>query len=212
MQLVGQLCWFSPSGATPASCFFRIFYELFLKRGFTADSGVFHFICLGRYSRVELWWLEHVPVRWLQQRHVPQPGAHVQGPVLPGPQQAGPLRGPQIQPNTRRYDRFTFYLFKSVPNVYLLSLTAVPFLARRNQPSSQLQQSDGAGEGALHLVRHGAGVHAVGNRRASLQLARQWIPTTPRWAGHHLLFLWSTSLAYKEEGTHFIKGSSRTGV
>lgn len=55
------------------------------------------------------------------------------------------------------------------------------FLLFRNQPQGELQEGDGAGEGALHLVRHGAGVHSPGDRWASIQLACQWIPSTPRW-------------------------------
>lgn len=56
-----------------------------------------------RPSRVELWWLQHIPVGGFQQRHVPDPSGHVQGPVQKGPQQTGALRGAHVQPQACRW-------------------------------------------------------------------------------------------------------------
>lgn len=52
---------------------------------------------------MELRRVQYVPVGGLQQRHVPDPRSHVQGPVQERPQQAGALRGAQVQPQAGRY-------------------------------------------------------------------------------------------------------------
>lgn len=50
----------------------------------------------------------------------------------------------------------------------------------RNQPSNELQQGDGGGWRALHLVWYGAGIHTPRSRWLSFQLAPKWIPCSPR--------------------------------
>ena len=68
-------------------------------KNFKADDW-FH---VSRSSRVELRRVQYLPVGGLQQRHVPDPGSHVQGPIQERPQQAGALRGAQVQPQASRY-------------------------------------------------------------------------------------------------------------
>lgn len=74
--------------------------------------------------------------------------------------------------------RFCFVLFFECQHEQKIYAS---FSLSRKQSPQQLQESNGQGRRQPHLVRHGAGVHAVWDGWASVQLAEKWLSWAPRW-------------------------------
>lgn len=144
---------------------------------------------------MELRRVQYVPVGGLQQRHVPDPRSHVQGPVQERPQQAGALRGAQVQPQASRYahekrtpEGQSFFRGSS-------RVSANPRrCSNRDQPAAHLQADHEHGGEQPPVVRDGAGVHYPGDGRTSLRLALQRLPGSTRWLSGLTWFIWNITI------------------